>query len=118
MAYRWFATHAAGFGPLVFRLASRDFPGCDARADGDNAVRLSWATAPRGLLAYCRGLFRVIAEASGGLERASRSIARDLADGSALAKERRAPATFVLRSFGPDDPASLPRELRATRSRG
>ncbi len=29
-----------------------------------------------------------------------------------LAKERRAPATFVLRSFGPDDPASLPRELR------
>jgi SAM-dependent methyltransferase len=112
MADRWFATHAAGFGPLVLRLASRDFPGCDARADGDNALRLSSATAPRGLLAYCRGLFRVIAEAPGGLERASRSIARDLAGGPAVAKERRAPATFVLRSFGPDDPVSMPREAR------
>ena len=33
-----------------------------------------------------------------------------------LGDRLRAPATFVLRSFGPDDPASLPRELAPLRS--
>ena len=121
MSDRWFATFPAGFGPLVLRLAARDLPGCSARPDGDNALRLereaskSGDTAPRALLAYCRGLFRVISEAPGGLDRASRSIARDPRVGPAIAGGRaRAGATFVLRSFGPEDPASLPREARSS----
>jgi SAM-dependent methyltransferase len=130
MAEQWFAPHAAGFGPLVLRLVERDFPGCLARAEGDNAIRLApgpmergdaasrLVAAPRALLAYCRGLFRVIAEAPGGLERASRSIARDPRTQQAIegAGPRigrlRGPFTFVLRAFGPDDPASLPFDIR------
>lgn len=130
MADQWFAPHAAGFGALVLRLAERDFPGSSARAEGDNAIRLASGPKPRGdaaplpgaapraLLAYCRGLFRVIAEAPGGLDRASRSIARDprtlqaLAGDAERAGPHRGPSTFVLRAFGPDDPASLPLDVR------
>jgi SAM-dependent methyltransferase len=60
----------------------------------------------------------VIAEAPGGLERASRSIASDPLTLHAIAGEdpragrHRGPSTFVLRAFGPDDPASLPFDLR------
>lgn len=143
MAALWFAPHAAGFGKLVIRLAQRDYPGSTAVADGDNAIRLSLGpsppmSVPRAMLAYCRGLFRVLAEARGGLEQASREIARDPRTEAAVAAVSRggrvdaragggpragrrgattramthAP-TFVLRSFGPDDPASLPRDTRA-----
>jgi predicted RNA methylase len=118
----WFATHAAGFGPLALRLALRDRPGASARPDGDNALRLSEAGDGRGappveLLAYCRSLFRLLAEAPGGLERASRAIAADPRAAAALAARGgrpggRGPRTFVLRSFGPDDPAAIPLELR------
>jgi SAM-dependent methyltransferase len=60
----------------------------------------------------------VIAETPGGLERASRSIASDPLTLHAIAGEdlrayrHRGSSTFVLRAFGPDDPASLPLDLR------
>jgi predicted RNA methylase len=114
MPSQWFATHAAGFAPLVARLAARDVPGSSPRADGDNAVRLSSATEPRAVLAYCRGLFRIIAEAPGGLERASRaiaSVARIVGRGRGASRFEGS-RSFVLRSFGPDDPASIPLETR------
>jgi SAM-dependent methyltransferase len=108
MPGQWFAPHAAGFGPLVLRLAARDLPGSSPRADGDNAVRLSSASEPRALLSYCRGLFRIVAEAPGGLERASRSLAAE----ARIDGREKGSRTFVLRSFGPDDPASIPLEAR------
>ena len=37
MADSWFATHAAGFGPLVSRLMARDLPGFVPRRADDNA---------------------------------------------------------------------------------
>jgi hypothetical protein len=116
----WFATHAAGFGPLVLRLAERDFPGSTPSADGDNALRLVSESVPKALLAYCRGLFRVLGEAPGGLAEASRVLAYDARVEAALG-DRGRPArdartwyagSFVLRSFGPDDPAALPPETR------
>jgi hypothetical protein len=122
MTAEWFATHAAGFGPLAARLASRDCPGASARPDGDNALRLSLPgdrrlpRPPLALLAYCRGLFRVLAEAPGGLAAASRAIGADRGAAAALEAGGRSsgggPRSFVLRSFGPDDPASLPPEAR------
>jgi predicted RNA methylase len=124
MGEEWFATHAAGFGPLVARLALRDCPGASTRADGDNALRLSFGggagrgAAPKALLAYCRGLFRVLGEAPGGLERASRSIAASGRLDSPHpgsrdpARNKGMPRTFVLRSFGPDDPAAIPADAR------
>jgi len=108
MPGQWFAPHVAGFSPLVLRLAARDVPGSSPRADGDNALRLSGGPEPRALLAYCRSLFRIIAEAPGGLEKASRSIAAE----ARIDGRERGPRSFVLRSFGPDDPAAIPLEAR------
>jgi predicted RNA methylase len=130
MTEQWFATHAAGFGPVAARLAARDFPGSSIEADGDNALVISAPAAPRGgsprggaplvLLSYCRGLFRVLGEARGGLEAAARAIAKGRpafgpaqgGRGGAGRAERAERRTFVLRSFGPDDPASIPAPLR------
>jgi SAM-dependent methyltransferase len=94
------------------RLAERDVPGSSPRADGDNAVRLSSGPPPRALLSYCRGLFRCIAEAPGGLERASRAFAADPRLDLGVDARGKGPRSFVLRSFGPDDPAAIPLELR------
>ena len=118
MATDWFATHAAGFGPLVARLAARDLPGSALRRAEDNAVFISGDTEPRALLSYCRGLFRLLGETRGGLERAAREFARDpaslgkIARGPSAGRDQRVAGRFVLRSFGPDDPAALPLELR------
>jgi predicted RNA methylase len=131
MTSEWFATHAAGFGPVASRLAERDCPGASVRSDGDNALRISEPGDPRrggpplALLAYCRGLFRLLGEAPGGLERASRAIAADPRVAAALSVGLRAASgagdrghrsfgarSFVLRSFGPDDPAAMPQEAR------
>jgi len=129
----WFATHAAGFGPLAARLAGRDLPGSAVRADGDNALRISLPGGPSGgrpplvLLSYCRALFRLLGEEPGGLADAARSFARSGAGqgferqggagsprpgGGRGAYARRSGGTFVLRSFGPDDPAPIPSEAR------
>jgi SAM-dependent methyltransferase len=110
MPTEWFATHAAGFGPLAARLAARDLPGSTVQADGDNALRISSQAEPRAVLAYCRALFRVLGEEPGGLERAARAF-RGGAHGPGVSF-RRAGGTFVLRAFGPDDPASIPVESR------
>jgi predicted RNA methylase len=127
MTAEWFVTHAAGFGPLAARLAERDCPGATAMPEGDNALRVSEAGDPRrgapplALLAYCRGLFRLLGEAPGGLERASRAIAADPRAAAAVDRGRdarnRGPRsygarTFVLRAFGPDDPAAMPTDAR------
>jgi SAM-dependent methyltransferase len=189
MSDEWFATHAAGFGPVAARLAARDLPGASVEFDGDNAIRVSLEGDGRGgadgraggregpgsgrgdgrqgapplvLLSYCRGLFRFLGEAGGGLESAARAFARGAFDADALgagsgearysahpvarpgdgrrdgrhsarpgggrAPDSRgsggrndgrfsgAPAsgrgTFVLRAFGPDDPASLALALK------
>jgi SAM-dependent methyltransferase len=115
MAAQWFATHAAGFGPLALRLAERDCPGSRPRAEGGNALRLECAEEPRALAAYCRSLFRVVGEAGGGLERGARAIAADPGSAAALglAAGRAGPrGSFVLRAFGPEDPAPLSRPAR------
>ncbi len=112
MPSQWFAPHAAGFGPLVARLVERDFPGSAPRPDGDNAVQLACVAPPRALLYYCRGLFRVLAELPGGLDRASRAVAADSRLAQALARGKGGARSFVLRSFGPDDPAAIPPEAR------
>jgi SAM-dependent methyltransferase len=131
MPEQWFAPHAAGFGPLVLRLAERDCPGAAARAEGDNAIRLSFEdsrggnelgrSAPRALLSYCRGLFRILGEAPGPLERAAGAFAADPRVSAELEGDRprgardaryQGPRSFVLRSFGTEDPASLPQALR------
>lgn len=114
MSIGYFATYAAGFAPLVSRLAERDYPGSSPKADGDNAIRLRCDESPERLLRYCRGLFRVLGEAQGGLEAASRILAREArvpgpGNGGRPAAPR---GTFVLRAFGPDDPAPIPREAR------
>jgi SAM-dependent methyltransferase len=111
MVEHWFAPHAAGFGPLVARLAMRDVPSCRLEPSEDNALLLSSQAEPRALLSYCRGLFRLIGEAPGGLVRASRALLRDPAVPGRLAAIR-GPRSFVLRTFEPDDPAALPPELR------
>jgi len=118
MSADWFAPHAAGFGPLVARLVARDIPSSIQRRAEDNALIFSSETMPRAVLAYCRGLFRLIGEAPGGLESAARELARDpdiperIASGPRIASSR-GPRSFVLRAFKPDDPASLPRGPRA-----
>jgi hypothetical protein len=104
----WFATHAAGFGPLVAALAARDLPRSRPRADGDNAVVVEAEAEPRQLLAYCRGLLLLHAELPGGLDRA----ARELAKGARAGFVRRGGGTFALRAFGPDDPAPLAPDAR------
>ena len=126
---RYFAPHAAGFGPLVKRLALRDCPGAKVIPEGDNAILVECAAEPSALLSYCRGLFRVLGEAPGGLESASRKLAKTArvpgGGAAAMAPPRRGsgplPAgeqryhglrSFVLRSFGPDDPAPIPREAK------
>jgi len=114
----WFIPHAAGFGPLVARLVARDVPGSIALRSEDNALLFSAAAEPRAVLAYSRGLFRLLGQAPGGLERGARQIARDGGIPARIgpaggARGARGPRTFVLRSFGPDDPASLPRGQRA-----
>jgi SAM-dependent methyltransferase len=111
MTEHWFAPHAAGFGPLVARLAARDIPGFSLEQSEDNALLFSSRAEPRALLSYCRGLFRLIGRAPGGLQRAARALLRDPAVPGRLASAR-GPRSFVLRSFEPDDPASLPLELR------
>jgi SAM-dependent methyltransferase len=130
MARDWFAPHAAGFGPLVAGLVARDEPGSRLLRSEDNGLFFSCETEPASVLSYCRGLFRVLGEHPAGLERAAAAFARDQALFSDLERwdvprrgdprrgdprrdvPRRGPATFVLRTFGPDDPASIPIELR------
>jgi predicted RNA methylase len=117
MANPWFATHAAGFGPLVARLMARDVPGFVPRRGDDSSVLFSADADPRAVLAYCRSLFRVRGDEPGGIEQAARAFARATARPSAPTAARtahrgRGPETFVLRAFGPDDPASLPVEVR------
>jgi hypothetical protein len=119
MAAEWFATHAAGFGKVAARLAARDLPGAAIEPDGDNALRISSRPEPRAVLAYCRALFRVLGEEAGGLERAARAfcggapIRGGVAGGARAGSGRtRGPSSFVLRSFGPDDPAPIPLEPR------
>lgn len=116
MASHWFAPHAAGFGPLVARIAARDCPGFALERSDDNALLFSAAAEPRALLSCCRGLFRVLGSAQGPLVRASRAFLRDPSVPSRISGARIAGArgarTFVLRSFEPEDPASLPPDLR------
>ena len=117
MADPWFATHAAGFGPLVARLMARDLPGFVLRRSDDNAVLFNAEAEPRAVLAYCRSLFRVRGDEPGGLERAARAFTKATvrpAGRTAAPKSAQGhgPSTFVLRAFGPDDPASLPPEVR------
>jgi len=138
MTDEWFAPVAAGFAPLASRLASRDLPGASVEADGDNAIRVrlaegaqaGGASAPRLLLSYCRGLFRVLGEESGGLGAAARAFARiprspnsrggprptagqrRVVDPRSPRGPSRGRGTFVLRSFGVDDPASIPAAAR------
>ena len=114
MIERWFATFAAGFGPLVSRLLVRDIAGCAVERGDDNAVVFSAKTEPRAALSYCRGLFRLLGQAPGGLVRASRILVRDPSIPGRIAPARgaRGPRTFVLRSFEPEDPAALPPDLR------
>jgi predicted RNA methylase len=120
MPSRWLAAHAAGFGPLVLRLAERDCPRSLPRTDGDNAVRLETDAEPAALASYCRSLFRVIGEARGELERASLALAADPACDRELRRAARgasprgpARGRFVLRAFGPDDPAPISRDARS-----
>ena len=47
MANPWFATHAAGFGPLVARLMARDVPGFVPRRGDDSSVLFSADADPR-----------------------------------------------------------------------
>jgi Predicted DNA modification methylase len=125
MNSRYFAPHAAGFGPLVARLAERDCPGAKARPDGDNAILIECPSEPSAVLSYCRGLFRVLGEERGGLEAASRRLAKSARvpghapqaqpEHAAQGRDGRryyGPRSFVLRSFGPDDPAPIPREAK------
>jgi SAM-dependent methyltransferase len=118
MPQSYFATHAAGFGPLVARLAARDAPGFALLRAEDNALLFSAEAEPRAVLSYCRGLFRLLGEAQSGLERAARGFARDpavvarIANGPPARRGPRGDRSFVLRAFGPDDPASLPFEPR------
>lgn len=109
----WFAPHAAGFGPLVARLAARDLPGSTLRRAEDNAIFISGDTEPRALHSYCRALFLLLGEGEGGLERAGREFARGSRSLGRIARGIRGVAGgFALRAFGPDDPASLPFDLR------
>lgn len=117
MADSWFATHAAGFGPLVSRLMARDLPGFVPRRADDNAILFSAEAEPRAVLAYCRSLFRVRGDEPGGLEQAARAFAKatvhaSLRTAAPRSARNHGPSTFVLRAFGPDDPASLPLEVR------
>jgi predicted RNA methylase len=125
MANRYFAPHTAGFGPLVGRLALRDYPFAKVMPEGDNAVLIECETEPVALLSYCRGLFRVLGEASGGLVSASRVLAKTARVPAARPDGGRSQGahdagkrhyyglrSFVLRSFGPDDPAPIPREAK------
>ncbi len=118
MPSNWFAPHAAGFGPLVARLAARDCPGFALLKSDDNALLFSAAAEPRALLSCCRGLFRVLGSAQGPLARASRAILRDplvpprISGARISGAKARGARTFVLRAFEPDDPASLPLDLR------
>ena len=128
MASEWFATHAAGFGPLVLRLAARDVGGFAEPRSDDSSIRFSRGAEfdrsgpPIALLAYCRSLFRVLAETRGGLAEAARLFAADPSLEARIggARSGRArfgepgsgPSTFVLRGFGPDDPGSIPLESR------
>lgn len=112
MTQEWFATHAAGFGPLVARLASRDAPGSSLLRAEDNAILFSADAEPRAVLSYCRGLFRLLGEEPRGLEQAAGAFARDPAMAKRIAEGKGGGRTFVLRAFGPDDPASLPAATR------
>jgi SAM-dependent methyltransferase len=128
MASDWFATHAAGFGPLVLRLASRDVEGFAEPRSDDSSIRFSRGVEfersgpPVAVLSYCRSLFRVLAETRGGLAEAARLFAADPSLEARIGSVRlgrapvagpgRGPATFVLRGFGPDDPGSIPLESR------
>lgn len=93
--------------------------------EGDNAVLVECAAEPTALLSYCRGLFRVLGEASGGLEAASRHLSKTARVPGAHPEASRSQGasppgarryhglrSFVLRSFGPDDPAPIPREAK------
>jgi predicted RNA methylase len=129
MANRYFAPHAAGFGPLVKRLALRDCPNAKVIPEGDNAILIECEAEPAALLSYCRGLFLVLGEATGGLESASRKLAKTARVPGAgpvavgrtrggvdarAAGERRYHGlrSFILRSFGPDDPKPIPHEAK------
>jgi len=121
MPNRYFAPHAAGFGPLVKRLALRDCPLAKVMPEGDNAILIECEAEPAALLSYCRSLFRVLGEAPGGLESASRTLAKTArvpgahggADAHAAGEQRyHGLRSFVLRSFGPDDPAPIPHEAK------
>jgi SAM-dependent methyltransferase len=111
---QWFATHAAGFGPLVARLVARDIPGSSPASADDSALTFSSAEEPRAALRYCRGLFRVIAASPDHLERGARSFEAAAASLPYQARggRGRGGSTFVLRAFGPDDPAPLPPDTR------
>jgi SAM-dependent methyltransferase len=125
----WFATFPPGFGPLARRLVERDVPGALVLALEDNALRFASESEPGAILAYCRSLFRILGEEAAGplirgrprtsdrLGEAAESFARDRGalDGIAGARGRasaRGPGGFVLRAFGPDDPAPLPEPAR------
>ncbi len=114
MAQVWFAPHAAGFGPLVARLVARDIPLSSPASADDSALVFRSAEEPKAALRYCRGLFRVVAESPDRLERGARSFEAAAASLAFQARgERgRGPSTFVLRAFGPDDPAPLPPDTR------
>ena len=114
MGAQWFATHAAGFGPLVRKLALRDLPGCGALPDGDNALKALRLRPALRAPSDRRSLFRVLGEVGGGLERGARVLAADPRTARALEGRHageRGPRAFVLRGFGPDDPASIPIEV-------
>jgi hypothetical protein len=125
----WFATFPPGFGPLVRRLVERDAPGAGAFALEDNALRFDCEAEPGAVLGYCRSLFLVLGELAAGsgargrlepgeaLGQAAALFARDRGALVGIARPpRRAPARgpggFVLRAFGPDDPAPLPEPAR------
>jgi SAM-dependent methyltransferase len=137
-AETWFATFAAGFGPLVRRLIERDAVGARVLKLEDNAVTFACGAEPRAALAYCRSLFRVLGErgagpgpgpnpgpgagrrgdASGLLAAAAASFARDpdalrgISAAGPRPRASRGAAGFALRAFGPDDPAPLPESAR------
>jgi SAM-dependent methyltransferase len=112
MGSRWFAPHAAGFGPLVARLVARDIPGSSPAGSDDSAVAFSSAAEPRAVLSYCRALFRVLGEAAGGLERAACSFEGAAGSIRFAGGAGRWPRSFVLRAFDPGDPAPLPPDTR------
>jgi len=122
----YFASFVPGFGGLVRRLIERDAPGARILSLEDNALRFECEAEPSTVLAYCRSLFRILGEhrphkgegssvdLSSRLAEAAVNFAHDRGVLSFIGRSRAARnSVFILRAFGPDDPASLPDSPRA-----